>query len=216
MTLPKTLTGLAAVFALGACATTTPTAPTVLTVPSVGTVSLNDTTGAYTITINGTPTDLGPITSSFGTGFSTINFAGATFFARGFENADVTAIGGMTEGLSKTDFAGISGTFGTVPTSASGTYTGSITFVFPNAASTTLVDYRTRNLSLIADFGAGTIAQNFNDVVIDGNISGSSFSGNVTWNGKTAPMAGGFYGTNTAAGAFSSTEMAGAFLGTNP
>lgn len=212
MTLPKTLTGLAAVFALGACATTTP----ILTVPSVGAVSQNATTGSYTVTVNGTPTDLGPPTSSLGTGISTISFVGANFFARGFTNADATAIGGMTEGLNKSDFAGVTGTFGTVPTSATGTYTGNITFVYPNPASTTLVDYRTRNLSLTANFTANTIAQNADGVVIDGNISGSSFSGNVTWSGKTAPMAGGFYGTNTAAGAFSSAEMAGAFMGTKP
>jgi len=205
------ITGFSAALALGACSTAPPAAP--VSVPSVGSVTHNVAADTYTVTVNGTPTNLGTPTSSFAT---RISFNSASHSARGFTNADVTAIGGMTEGVARTPFAGVTGTFGSVPTSGTATYSGDITFIYPSPISTTATDFRTRTLSLTADFATGAVSQNFDGVVISGNITANAFTGTVAWSGKTAPLAGGFYGTNTAAGAFSSAELAGAFLGTKP
>lgn len=214
MILPKNLTGLAALFALGACSSTTTPEP--VSVPEVGTANLDATTGSYSVTVGGQTTALGSPTSTV-IGVGARNWNTADYSAYSYGDPSVTTIGGFNK-TTNTPFAGISGSLGAIPASSSAIYNGRIglTAYYP-AATVKYRDY-IRVLQLNVDFGAGTVSQAYNGVTIDGTISGSAFTGTATYDssGAVAQMAGGFYGTNTVAGAFSGPEFAGAFLGTIP
>ncbi len=203
----KNLMGMAALLALGACSSATTTAP--VSVASVGSVAKNAATGGYSVTVNGTTTDLG-IRTALTTGGLIWDKPALVAFA--FDDGSVAAAGGMIR-ATNTPFAGVTGTVSGTPATA--TYAGRIGLVGINPATGALADLNSV-LNLSVDTTANTVSQNTGGVTIDGTIVGSAFTGSVSWSGFTAPMAGGFYGTNTAAGAFSSAEMAGAFLGTNP
>jgi len=205
------ITGFSAALALGACSTaTTVTAP--VSVPSVGSAAYDATTGGYSVTVNGTTTDMGIRTNLTLGGLIWDN---ADTLAFAFTNADVEAAAGGLIKPTTTTFAGVTGTAGTVPTSGSATYAGRIGLVGVDPIRGNSV-YTNSLLELTADFAGLTVSQNTGSVTIAGTISGSAFTGTVGWSGLSAPMAGGFYGTNTAAGAFASAELAGAFLGTKP
>ena len=203
----KNLTSAAALLALGACSSATTTAP--VSVASVGSAAKNTATGTYSVTVNGTTTDLGIRTAPITGGQIWVKPA---LVAYAFEDPSVLAVGGFIRS-SNTPFAGVTGTVTGTPATA--TYTGRIGLVGVNPATGNLVDQNSI-LDLSVDTTANTVTQNFGGVTIDGTIVGSAFTGTVGEGGLTAPMAGGFYGTNTAAGAFSSAELAGAFLGTKP
>ena len=106
-------------------------------------------------------------------------------------------------------FAGISGTLGTVPTTGLAIYTGRYGV---NTASIS----QSSPLELTADFDAGTIADNTDDITVEATISGSQIEGTVTFEGDTANLSGGFYGTNEVAGAFAGDEIGGVIYGTTP
>lgn len=199
--------GLAAALILGACSSATTTAP--VSVSSVGSVAKNAATGGYSVTVNGTTTDLG-VRTALTTGG--LIWSTPVLFAYAFDDGNVAAAGGMIT-ATNTPFAGVTGTVSGTPATA--TYTGRIGLVGINPATGAVINQNS-NLSLNVDTTANTVSQNAVGVTIDGTIVGSAFTGSVSWSGLTAPMAGGFYGTNTAAGAFSSPELAGAFLGTRP
>ncbi len=201
--------GFCAALALGACSTASTTPPA--SVPSVGSTTMDAGTGAYSVTVDGTTTDLGIRTATTVGG---LIWDKPALVAYAFQDASVIATGGIIR-ATNTPFAGVTGTLGAAQTTGSATYTGRIGLVGVNPANGLLVD-QNLILDLGVNFAAGTMAQNSGGVTIDGNISGSAFTGTVGWSGLTAPMSGGFYGTNTAAGAFSSAELAGAFLGTKP
>ncbi len=205
------VTGTFAALALGACSTTTPTAP--VSVPSVGSVAMDATTGGYSVTVNGTTTDMG-IRTALTTGGLIWNSATSTTLAYAFTNTDVMAAGGFIKATT-TPFAGVTGTLGPAPTGPTATYSGRIGLVAVNPANGALA-YNNTPLNMSANFSNNTISQDYLGVTINGTISGSAFTGTVGYAGLTAPMAGGFYGTNTAAGAFSGPSLAGAFLGTKP
>jgi len=202
---------------LGACAATTPTTTTP-TIPAgaIGTASAN-ADGTYTITVNSTTYELGAGIVAAG---NTLRFPTPNY-ARGFSNADVTAIGGMLN--DGTAFAGISGTASSSVPTGTATYNTRYTMVYPTASGAPIIGGTDGATTVSVDFVAGTVTNTSPYLNIVGAISGVTFSGTATCNyptngcAATVPMEGGFYGTGGIAGVYSGTGLAGAFYGTqNP
>ncbi len=187
---PIAFTAIAAL--LGACSTTTPTAPTVA---SIGTAQFS--TGAsssYTVTQNGVNHVL-PTASSTGL----LSHGGVTLrtYTTGATQGTAASFGGtgihtFAAGLdSGTYFAGISGTPDyAVPSSSTTSLTGIYSFIV-NGAS------KVGSLNLTADFGAGTIDDTSPGITVMGTISGSNVTGSVYIGGETAALKGGFYTNGT-------------------
>lgn len=202
---------------LGACASTAPTTPTI-PAGAIGNASAN-ADGTYTITANSTSYELGTPTVAGG---NTLRFSYflPSSLARGFANADVTAIGGMLG--DGTAFAGLTGAASSsIPTTGTGTYTTRYTMVFPTASGAPVIGGLDGATTVNVDFLAGTLSSTASPyLVFSGNITGVTFSGTATCsypaNGcaATVPMEGGFYGTDGIAGVYSGTGLAGAFYGT--
>ena len=215
----KFLSTLSAAALLGACAATTPTVP-VIPAGAIGNATAN-ADGTYTVTANSTSYDLGtPTTVASG---NTLRFYGFTpqSRARGFSNADVTAIGGtLADG---TAFSGISGTAAaSVPTTGTATYSARFAVVYPTISGSPVIGGLDGAQTISVDFAAGSVNSS-GALSLDGTISGVTFTGTATCsygtNGcsATVPMEGGFYGTDGIAAAFAGTGLAGAVYGTkNP
>lgn len=200
---------------LGACAATTPTTTTP-TIPAgaIGTASAN-ADGTYTITANSTTYELGAGSVAAG---NTLRFPTPNF-ARGFSNADVTAIGGMLN--DGTAYAGISGTASSsIPTGGTANYLSRFTIVYPTASGAPIIGGTDGATTVSVDFLAGTVTNASPTLILSGTISGVTFSGTATCNypgngcAATVPMEGGFYGTDGIAGVYAGTGLAGAFYGT--
>ena len=215
----KLLATLSASALLGACAATTPTAPTI-PAGAIGNATAN-ADGTYTVTANSTTYDLGAPTA-FALG-DTLRFYGFTPFsrARGFSNADVTAFGGIL--ADGTAFSGISGTAAaSVPTTGMATYSARFTLVYPTTSGSPVIGGLDGAQTISVDFAAGSVNSS-GALSLVGTISGVTFSGTATCSygtdgcSSTVPMEGGFYGTDGIAAAFAGTGLAGAVNGTkNP
>ncbi len=213
MTKLNVLTALSVTALLGACATATPTAP-VIPAGAIGTASAN-ADGTYTITANSTTYELN---APFVAAGNTLRFS-TSGLARGFSNADVTAIGGMKP--DGTAYSGISGTASSsVPTTGVATYSTRATIVYPRTVAPIFIGGLDTAFTMDVDFGAGTVNSTIPSLTLTGAITGTTFTGTATCNyssggcAATVPMEGGFYGTNGIAGAFAGTGLAGAFYGT--
>ena len=108
-----------------------------------------------------------------------------------------------------------------VPTSGTANYSGRYALIRLTAAhGGTPWGYQEAQTSNV-DFGAGTIVGSGgpNGFAYNATISGTSRSGTMQFNGDgavTAPLEGGFYGTNTLVGAFTSPTIVGHFYGKIP
>ena len=143
-----------------------------------------------------------------------------------YESSDVLAISVMDTATHET-FAGISGiAAASVPTSGVASYAGGYSGTF---VRTGVGDARNANGSFTTsvDFGNGTVigsgtGTDFSSLSITGTVSGTQFNGTATYASTdysgvaTAPLTGGFYGTNTMAGVYQNTDVSGVIWGTNP
>lgn len=216
----RLLTILSASAFLGACAATTPTAP-VIPAGAIGNATANGD-GTYTITANSTTYNLGAPTTVTPEG--TLRFVGfiTGASARGFSNADVTAIGGMLP--DGTAFSGISGTLASsVPISGTAEFDGRWTMVYVPTAFALPTAGLGGTMSIAVDFLDGTMVGNPNPLAALGftaSISGVNFTGTATCNypgggcAATVPLEGAFYGTDALAAVFAGTGLAGAIYAT--
>ncbi len=203
MTIFKNFSGLGIILALGACAN----APSP---EAVGIAANNAAAGTYSVTMNGTTTDLGVPTGSLIGGLK--YYDNASTYAALIQNSSALAIAGFSK-TTGDPIAGISGTTGTIPTTGTAVYNGFATMLFQ--ATPGVFTSTTDVLALNVDYGAATISQ-AGTLAIDGTISGTSITGTATMSGYTSPLVGGFYGSNTVAGAFAGGNLTGTFLGTKP
>ena len=200
----KTLPPVLAMTLLGACSATiiddtSWLTSNPLTNVAPGTAALSS--GFHSVTSGGTTITLPA------TGF-TLNgqtaWSDGTNRAGSYVSPSATAIGGIQ---GTTVFSGVSGTLGVRPASGTATYAGRYSAHAQTVSNNGI-------LSLDVDYGAGTVTATNTTVAIAGTISGGNVTGTVTFNGATAPMVGGFYGTNEIAGAFSGNDIGGIFYGT--
>jgi len=124
----------------------------------------------------------------------------------GYESANVLAIGGFNN---NSPIKGVTGTLTTTPLTGTATYTG-------RYSRTTSGSFLSGALAIDVDFGALTFADTTAGVDVSGTISGAQFSGTFTKGGQSAPLAGGFFGTNEMVGAFGNGSIAGVIYGTTP
>lgn len=161
----------------------------------------------------------GPATSANGH----IGYDSANLRAVIYETSDVLAIGGMYYANPYDTFGGITGTLGNMPTAGTASYTGDFGAVLQEG--TVVYMYAGINgLTIDVDFEAAELVGSGNNgFELEGDIVGSEFTGTASLLGNTnavtttVPMQGGFYGTETVAGAFSGAGLAGVFGATqNP
>jgi len=174
---------------LGACAS----APTPSTPISVtpGSAAFSTTTLEYTVTQGGATHVLSYTAANTPVEGNTMSYwastgSGISGFATGNTLAGNTSLAaGLDNG---TYFAGISGTLtGVVLTSGVATYAGRYGFVVNG------VDQH-GPLALMANFATGIIADTTPGITVNGTISGANIGGDVTINGETGTIKGGFYG----------------------
>lgn len=214
----QVLTVLSASALLGACVTATPPP---LPAGAIGNATDNGD-GTYSVIANSTTYSLG---APGVTPDNELRFSGfaPSALARGFSNADVTAIGGMLE--DGTTFSGISGAASTtVQTGGAATYTGRWAYTYAPSSGPLPVSGVGGTLTATADFGAGTLIGNPDPLAafsFTATIDGVTFSGTASCNYPgggcvyTVPLEGGFYGAaNAIGGAFAGTGLAGAFYAT--
>lgn len=204
---------------LGACSTAPPAFA-----PAISGTAQVDASNSYSVTQNGITKTLGLVDVSI-VGTSFLGFT-TTSLGVVYKTADVLAIAGKDiAGPSYTTYAGISGTPSTtVPTTASGTYTGRFNVSFYRGGTlnqtywsggpfTTNVDFDTGTLT-----GSGTGGVNGN-LTVTGTLSGAYFNGTADFTalefaGATnVPMTGGFYGANDVVGILQDGQVAGVFYG---
>lgn len=205
-TTAKTLSTLASIALLSACSetiidntstTTTPTATLTNLAPGSAAVSggiFSATSGGTTVTLPASGFTLNGQTA----------WSNGTTRANSYASASVTAVGGIHN---NTVFSGITGTLGTIPTTGSATYTG-------RYAVNTQSSSNSAPITMSVDYAGGTVSSTGSALTVNGTISGSTVSGTVGFAGKTAPLTGGFYGTNELAGAFSGNDIGGVVYGT--
>jgi len=218
----KILSILFAGAALSACSTasTTPTTP-VIPAGAIGNATAN-ADGSYTITANSTTYELG--SGTLVASSNTRRFFGflPNARARGFGNADVTAIGGML--ADGTAFSGISGTAATsIPTTGTATYSARYTIIYPTASGLPVIGGLDGATTVTLNTATGALSTSSPYLSVSATVSGVTFSGTATCNypsngcAATVPMEGGFYGTNGIAMVYAGTGLAGALYGTqNP
>jgi len=131
---------------------------------------------------------------------------GAQTSIAGYESANVLAIGGFNNNAL---IKGVSGVLTTTPLTGTATYTG-------RYSQTTPTSVNSGALSIDVNFAANTFADTTAGVSVSGTISGTQFTGTYTRGGLSAPLAGGFFGTNEMVGAFGNSTVAGVIYGTTP
>jgi hypothetical protein len=124
-----------------------------------------------------------------------------------YTSSSVLAVGGVNDGRA---FGAITGTQ-MAPPVMNINYAGRITLVDATGAAELPI-------SLVFDSNAGTLdasgaSLSGTSYTVAGTVSGNDIGGSVTYNGNTAPLDGGFYGTNEAVGTFASDEIGGLFFG---
>ena len=157
-------------------------------------------TGTETITLPAATTTLnGQASWVFGNDSS---IRGGTY-----QSVDVLAVGGISNGRA---FGAIAGTQ-MAPPVMNVIYNGRITLADATGASELPI-------GLVFDSNAGTMTASgtigaTGIYALDGVVTGNDIGGTVTYNGNTAPLDGGFYGTNETAGTFASDDIGGLFYG---
>lgn len=123
-----------------------------------------------------------------------------------FINDDVTVIGAVVDG---DPFSGVTGTTSAGPT-GDAVFTGGYTVVTASSSvgAGVVMNYSLSTNRLTTATGS--------DLILNAAVgSEGALNGTVVFDGETAPLSGGFYGTNTVAGAFDNSTIAGVFYGTN-
>jgi len=169
----------------------------------VGFVTANGD-GTFTVTQASRTTNL-PVTNVMFNGQASwsINTINGSLRANSYNSPNVSAIGGMQANQA---FAGITGTTTTVPP-ADATFVG-------RYAVNTLTVQRSGPLTLSYDIASGTIADVGSDLDVVATASGGALTGTVTFEGASADLSGGFYGTDEITGAFNGTGLGGIVYGT--
>jgi len=206
--------------ALAACSS----APTSFTPAVEGTAQ--NLGGTYSVTQNGTTTPIttAPSATIFN-GMIAWTSAAAPHKGYAYDSSDVLAISVMDTTTHET-FAGINGiAAASVPTSGAASYAGGYSGTFLRAgigarnadgSFTTNVDFGSG-----AIIGSGTGTQG-SSLSITGTVSGVQFNGTATYASTnfggvaSAPLTGGFYGTNTMAGVYQNTDVSGIIWGIQP
>jgi hypothetical protein len=126
--------------------------------------------------------------------------------ASSFITDDVTAIGGFLDGA---PFSGITGTLAATPT-GDATYSGRYDYITAETSTNGALDL-TFDLDTLA-----LTSEDDADFVVDGTVgSDGSITGTIAVDDVETDFTGGFYGTDSVAGAFDDDTAAGVFYGTN-
>ncbi len=190
--------------------------------------------GAYSVTQNGTTTPLVAPGAGIADGMRYWNGTAGAYNGFVYENADVIAIAVMNS-ITLETIAGISGTAAaSLPTTGTAIlYSGgfSVNHYFEPGVSVSFVRNLSGPLTTNVDFEAGTFSGQGTAIgkldsptlSISGAISGTTLSGTATFAGAdgfsgsgTAPLSGGFYGTNILAGVYQNTDITGVIWGETP
>ena len=215
MYLLKTTITIGTAVLVGACSTTAtpPTPPTPTSIGSYG--------GQYAFIQNGSTIITSGSTTAIPGGMLSWNNPNLRAYIQ--DNPDFTAAAIVDRANSNQIYSGISGATAVgVPTTGTATYTGRYGLIRVTAAHGGtpwgFTDVQTSNV----DFGAGTITGSggLYGFAYSATIDGDYISGTVSFDGDgavTAPLEGGFYGTDTLAGVFTDdATITGVFYGTNP
>ena len=206
MNIKRIVLNLSAAALAGACTTTAPE-----TISSLG--------GQYTITQNGSSfTTTG--TPSVGSN-GILDWVEPGFRAIILDTADFTTASVVDRTDGNKNYSIITGTpTPNVPTSGSATYAGQSIVIRTTAAHGGNPYSFTAPQTSNVDFGAGTvIGSGFDGFAYTATISGTSINGTMQFTADgavTAPLEGGFYGTDKLAGVFSAPTIVGHFFGTAP
>ena len=194
------LTAIAAL--LGGCSTTPST-------PAPGSASTS-AAGDFVVVQDGTTYTLQKGVSSTASGvtlFRTHDPAASSTSAYGFSNADVTAVGGVSNG---TYITGLTGTQ-TTGLATSGTL-NMLGLYGLNYNGNAIIG----GIGLAADLAAGTFTGSAQYININGTINGASITGTLVYNGShSSTLTGGFYGAAAAptlAATFAGTNLAGVLV----
>ena len=215
MYLLKTTITIGTAVLVGACSTTA-TPPPIPTPTSIGSYG-----GQYAFTQNGSTIITSGSSTVIPEGLLSWNSANLRAYIQ--DNPDFTAAAIVDRTNSNQIYSGISGaTAVDVPTSGTATYTGRYSLLRVTAAhGGTPWGFRGTQTSTV-NFGTGTITGSggLDGFAYSATIGGEYISGTVSFDGDgavTAPLEGGFYGTDTLAGVFTDdATIAGHFYGTNP
>lgn len=198
------LSTIAACAGLAACSSATTTTPTAPTTTNIGGQAAH--VGAtYSATQVGVLTDIALTPTNSNGLLKWLDFGGG-IRAFGYESANVLAIGGYNN---NTFIKGLTGELSSPPQTGTASYTGR----YAVAQSSSLTD---APISIDVDFNALTFQDTTSFIDVLGTITGQQFTGTVTYAGTTAPLEGGFFGTNEMVGAFGNSTIAGVFYGTKP
>ena len=194
----KAFSLLATTALLSACASTP--------APTVGTAAVSGSPLDYTVTQGGTAHTLSasaPRAVESQGSMTYYNWSPSGTLTSGFafsNTPNYIVAAGLDNG---TYFAGVSGTVSTtLPVGGNASLTGGYAFVVNGAD-------RTGTLTIMADFGAGTIADTSAGIDVNGTISSGNISGTVIVGGETGSLDGGLY-LNGAG-----YRLVGAAVGTN-
>ena len=183
--------------------------------------------GIYSITQNGTTTRIPAAQNpTIFNGMTAWTSSGGPHKGYVYDSSDVLAISVMDMATNET-IAGISGIAATsVPTSGAASYTGgfSSTYVRADVGGVWNAD---GSFTTNVDFGSGAIigsgtGATGSSLSVTGTVSGVQFNGTATYASTgytgvaTAPLTGGFYGTNTMAGVYQNADVAGIIWGVQP
>ncbi len=190
-------------------------------VGACSTPAITSSGGDYTITQNGSSVTTAGGVSNLTGGLQSWNNPDVRAYVQ--DEADFTAVAAVDRTDSNKQFSVITGTAAaSVPTSGVATYTGRYGVIRTTAAhgGTPWGWVGTQTSSV--NFGTGAIVGSggADGFAYNATISGTSISGTASFTGDgavTAPITGGFYGTNTLAGVFTDgSTVSGLFYGTNP
>jgi hypothetical protein len=206
--------GLFAVGAvLSACSSTTTSTPTPPATPATTDIGGQATHvgSTYSATQAGALTAI-PSAAGSSNGQPFWMNTGAGIAIYGYESSNVLALGGIN---SNTLIKGVTGVLSSPAQTGTATYSGRYSVVTKHLSGSGIGSASTGLMSYYVDFGAGTLAGSIGSgVVANANINGQQFTGTFTYNGTSAPLEGGFFGTNEMAGAFGNASIAGVIYGT--
>jgi len=189
--------------AVGACSSTTPTTPVVPVATDIGGQATH-VGSTYSAIQDGALTAIPGSPSTFNGQPLWLNTGTHTVIA-GYESSNVLALGGYNSGSL---IKGVTGVLSSPAQTGTATYVGRYVLVSPSTEASSA-------LNTDVDFGAGTIAASTpSGIVVSGTITGQQYAGTVTVNGISAPLEGGFFGTNEMAGSFGNSIFAGVIYGT--
>jgi len=186
--------------------------------------------GTYSVTQNGTTTTLPAPGATLSNGMQVWDGTAGSYKGYAYDSADVVAIA-LMDTASHATSTGISGTASTsVPLTSTATYTGGFSADYYSTNKVNYVRNVDGTFTSNVDFGAGTFSGNgvsigvYNNptLSVSGTITGAEINGTATFAGSgytgsaTAPLTGGFYGTNTLAGVFQNATVAGLIWGVTP